>query len=158
MTRKKYTGAQARRAWPWLLISLLLALGLVSTGSTVGADELIPISTPGEPTQWSTAEVGTLVDTENLGQPSKGHPTLGSALKQLLEAHRRAGLDGAQAFATTHKMAIDDNRVQVAVVTTPEAISDVKAAVEALGAKVVGCACLIDRSAGAQKDQDTAST
>jgi subtilisin family serine protease len=47
MTRSKRSGSRARRAWLWLSISLLFTVGLLLSGSTVGADDSIPAPTPG---------------------------------------------------------------------------------------------------------------
>ena len=138
MMRKKCSGTPIGRAWLGLLISLLFTIGLLLPGSTVGADDPIPTPTPGEPMQWRIATVGTLVDAQEVERPAKGNPKLGSSLNQLLETHRREGLAEAQAFATTHMMVLDDNRVQVVIVTIQEAISDLKEVIEALGGEYQG--------------------
>ncbi|NIO04769.1 MAG: hypothetical protein GTN74_09195 [Proteobacteria bacterium] len=68
-------------------------------------------------------------DTER----SKGNPKLGSSLSQLLEAYHKDGMTGARAFAERHTMTFDYSRVQVTIVTTEEAIDDVRKTVEAVG-------------------------
>jgi hypothetical protein len=45
MMRKKRSGMPMGRAWLWLLISLLLTIGLILPGNTVGADDPIPTPT-----------------------------------------------------------------------------------------------------------------
>jgi hypothetical protein len=44
----------------------------------------------------------------------------------------------AQAFAEMHGMVLDDNRVQVQVITATEAMSDLIAAIEAVGGEYQG--------------------
>jgi subtilisin family serine protease len=139
MKKRKYPRRSGRKVWLSLLVSLLFAIGLLLPGDPVGADDPIPTPTPGEPTEWSTVTVTPAeVAPEGIGRPSKGNPKLGSSLNRLLEAHRRDGVAEAQAFATTHMMVLDDDRVQVVIVTTQEAISDLKKAVEALGGEYQG--------------------
>jgi hypothetical protein len=113
---------------------LIIAIGLLS-GSMVRAHNPPPTPTPvrGAPEQWITTTVGSLKAPVEIGNPAKGHPKLESSLNQLLETHRREGLAGAQAFAKTHTMMLDDHRVQVVIETIQGAISDLKKAVEALG-------------------------
>ncbi|MBC8445900.1 MAG: S8 family serine peptidase [Chloroflexi bacterium] len=72
-------------------------------------------------------------DVTDFERPSGGNPKLESSLNQLLEAYRREGLAKAQAFAETHMMVLDDDRVQVVIETTQEAMSDLKETIEALG-------------------------
>jgi hypothetical protein len=72
------------------------------------------------------------------GRPSEQNPKLDSSLNQLLEAQRE-GLAEAQAFATTHMMVIEGDRVQVELIATQEeAIDDLIAAVEAVGGEYQG--------------------
>lgn len=66
-------------------------------------------------------------------RPPKGNPKLGSSLNQLLEVYRQEGLGGAQTFATSRDMFLRDDRVQVVIVTTEEALSEVREEVEAVG-------------------------
>jgi hypothetical protein len=133
MKERKHSGMSRRRAW-LLLVSLLFAIGLFLPGGPVSADDPIPTPTPGEPTQWGTVTVTTAeVAPKKIERPSKGNPKLESSLNQLLEAHRREGLAEAQAFAMSHSMVLQDDRVQVKIVTTEEAIGDVRDAIEAVG-------------------------
>jgi hypothetical protein len=138
MMRKKRSGMPIGRAGVWLLISLLLTIGLLLPGNTVGADDPIPTPASEQPTQWRVATVENLVDVQEVEGSSRSNPKLGSSLNQLLAAHRREGLAEAQAFAATHMMVLDDDRVQVVIVTTQEAMSDLKEAVEALGGEYQG--------------------
>jgi hypothetical protein len=73
-----------------------------------------------------------------LEKPSEGHPKLGSSLNQLPKAYRRGGLAEAQAFAETHMMVLDGDRVQVEVLAAPEAMSTLRKAIEALGGEYQG--------------------
>ena len=63
----------------------------------------------------------------------RGNPKLGSSLNQLLEAYREGGMAEAQAFAVSHMMVLQGDRVQVTIVTNEEAIGDVRVEVEAVG-------------------------
>jgi len=132
MTRNNRSAVPTGSVWPWLPISLLFIIGLLLPGSTVGAEN--PPVTPalGEPTQWSTETVSTMKVTPG-ERPSKGHPRLESSLSQLLDVHRRDGLAEAQTFAMRHHMVLQDDRVQVKIVTTAAAIDKVREAVEAAG-------------------------
>jgi hypothetical protein len=133
MKERKYSGMFRKRLW-LLLVSLFLAIGLLIPGDPVGADDPIPTPATGEPTEWSTVTVTTAkIVPKKIERPSKGDPKLGSSLNQLLEAHRREGLAEAQAFAMSHNMVLQDDRVQVKIVTTEEAIGNVREAVEAVG-------------------------
>jgi len=116
MMRKKRSGMPIGRAGVWLLISLLLTIGLLLPGNTVGADDPIPTPASEQPTQWRVTTVENLVDAQEVEGSSRSNPKLGSSLNQLLDVHRREGLAEAQAFATTHMMVLDDERVQVIIV------------------------------------------
>jgi hypothetical protein len=74
-----------------------------------------------------------MIAPQEIKRPSEGNPKLGSSLNQLLEAYHQGGLAEAQAFATVHMIVLDDNRVQVEVVASTEAMSDLIAAIEAVG-------------------------
>ncbi|MGQ9627537.1 MAG: S8 family serine peptidase [Anaerolineae bacterium] len=88
---------------------------------------------PEEPSEWITTTVEITVAPEGPPRPPKGNPKLDSSLNQLLEAYRQEGLGGAQTFATSRDMVLRDERVQVVIVTTEEALSEVREAVEAVG-------------------------
>ncbi len=138
MKEGKHSTMPMKKAW-LLLVSLLFTIGLLLLGDPVGADDPIPTPAPEEPTEWSTVTVTTAeVALKNIERLSKGNPKLESSLNQLLAARRREGWAEAQAFATTHMMVLDNDRVQVVVVTTQEAISNLKEAVEALGGEYQG--------------------
>jgi len=86
-----------------------------------------------------TVTVATaLIAPQEIERPSRGNPKLGSSLNQLLEAYRQGGMAEAQAFAEMHGMVLDDNRVQVQVITATEAMSDLIAAIEAVGGEYQG--------------------
>jgi len=74
-----------------------------------------------------------MMGPKDIERPSRGNPKLTSSLNQLLEAYRKGGTVAAQAFAKKHNMVIEDDRVQVTVVTTEEAIDEIRAAVETAG-------------------------
>ena len=133
MTERKHLGVSWGRVGVRLLVSLFIILALVLSGGIVGAENPPPTPTPREPTQWSTTSVKDVIAPEEIEKPLKGNPKLESSLNQLLEAHCREGLVEAQAFATTHRMVLDDDRVQVVIETTQGAMSDLKEDVEALG-------------------------
>lgn len=79
-----------------------------------------------------TMTVATEV-TQEMERTSKGNTKLESSLNQLLNAYQQDGLAEAQAFAQAHQIVIEDDRVQVVVVTTSEAIPDLREALDALG-------------------------
>jgi hypothetical protein len=86
-----------------------------------------------------TATVGTaMIAPQEIERPSGDNPKLGSSLNQLLEVYRQGGLAEAQAFASMHMLVLDDDRVQVEVITTTEAMSDLIAAIEAVGGEYQG--------------------
>ncbi len=65
---------------------------------------------------------------------SSFNPKLSSSLNRVLAAHQRGGTAEAKIFAQNHNMVFQDGRIQVTiVVTTEEAIDDVRVAVNACG-------------------------
>lgn len=66
MTMRRRLGMLIERAGLWLLISLLLTVGVVLPGSTVGAEESVPTLASGQPTQRSTTAVGTWGDGQGV--------------------------------------------------------------------------------------------
>jgi phosphoenolpyruvate-protein kinase (PTS system EI component) len=99
---------------------------VASQGSEAGASsvETVPLIT-------TTVDAVTIAP-QKVERSSKGNPKLDSSLNQLLEAYRQGGTAEAQAFATMHMMVLDDNRLQVEVITSAEAMSDLIAAIEAV--------------------------
>ena len=85
-----------------------------------------------------TMAVEPALTPQEVERPSGGSPKLGSSLNQLLEAYRRGGLAEARTFAETHRMMLDDGRVQVEMVVAREAVSDLREAVEAMGGQYQG--------------------
>jgi hypothetical protein len=86
-----------------------------------------------------TVTVSTaMIAPQEIERPSKGNPKLGSSLNQLLEAYRQGGMAEAQTFAVMHMMVLEGSRVQVEVVTSAEAMSDVIAALGAVGGEYQG--------------------
>ena len=119
----------------WLLfVILVLAMGLLLPADTVSADGPAPASGLGEFTKWNTVTVSTANgDMKKIKKAPKGNSKLGSSLNQLLETSRSEGLAEAHTFSRSHNMVIEDDRVQVTVVTTEGAVDKVRGALENLG-------------------------
>lgn len=66
------------------------------------------------------------------------HVKLDSTLNRLLQAYDDQGIAGAQAFAETHGMVLEGQRVQVSVVTIPEAVDGLTEAIKDRGGEVQG--------------------
>ncbi|MGA9351062.1 MAG: S8 family serine peptidase [Anaerolineae bacterium] len=133
MTERKHSGTPGGRAWLLLVVSLFFSMEVLSLGSIVRADTPTPAPTPGKPTGWGTTMVASVVAPSDVGRSPGGNPKLGSSLNQLLEAYHRGGLAEAQAFAGSHNLVLQDDCVQVKIVTTEEAIANVRDAVKAVG-------------------------
>jgi hypothetical protein len=84
------------------------------------------------PTFSPTADI-EMIPPKEARKPLKGNPKLGSSLNQLVEAYRRGGIVEAQSYAMSHNMVLQDDRVQVTIVTTEGTIGDVRCAVETVG-------------------------
>ena len=120
------------------LVSLLMIAILVLINTSGGAAAPPPPDDPAGAvfeTVKLPPEALSLSDGLAADARASGNPKLGSSLNQLVEAHRREGLAEAQAYATSHGMVLQDGRVQVKIVTTEQAIGDVRDAVEAVGGK-----------------------
>jgi len=91
-----------------------------------------------EKTPLTTTTVAATVGPQEVEQPPRGNPKLGSSLSQLLEAYQRGGLADAQTFAEIHRMRLDDGRVQVEVVVAREGVSDLREAIEVMGGEYQG--------------------
>lgn len=133
MFSEKVFGSIGKRTWPRLLVGLILATGILLSGSSVGAGNSASMPPSVNPARWQIATVETLNDVQDIEGPSKSNPKLGSSLSQLLDARRQKGLTEMQDFAAQHMMTLDGDRVQVVIVTTPAAIDDLKRVVEARG-------------------------
>jgi len=116
--------------WLWRSISLLLASGFLLSGCMVGTEEPTPPET--------TLPVDDLVEVQETKSPVITNPKLDSSLHQLLDAYRNDGMTKAQSFATTHGMVLEGDRVQVVIVTTPQAIDKLTETVISLGGEVQG--------------------
>jgi hypothetical protein len=139
----KLAAFTARVTWPLALLAmgvLLVQAACTPTQSTpppgsqgdeAGASAI-------ETASPATMPVATALTPQHVERPSGDNPKLGSSLNQLLDAYQRGGLAEAQAFAETHRMVLEDGRVQVVIVTTPEAVSDLQEAVATLGGEVQG--------------------
>ena len=80
----------------------------------------------------------TLEESQEGEQPSAGNPKLDSTLNQLLETYRQGGLAGAQAFAETRGINLDDGRVQVEAIAVLGAVGELREAIEASGGEYQG--------------------
>ena len=118
------------RAWLWRSIGLILTVGFLLSGCMVGTEE----PTPPE----MTLPVDDLVEVQETKSPVITNPKLDSSLNQLLDAYRNDEMAEAQSFATTHGMVLEGDRVQVVIVTTPQAIDKLTETVISLGGEVQG--------------------
>jgi len=119
------------RAWLWRSIGLILTVGFLLSGSMVGAGEPTP------PPEMTLPDNG-LVEAQETKAPAITNPKLDSSLNQLLDIHRNKGMTRSQTFATTHGMVLAGDRVQVVIVTTPQAIGKLTDTVTSLGGEVQG--------------------
>jgi subtilisin family serine protease len=88
--------------------------------------------------QLDTTKVTSLkVSLEKLKKSGKmkGDPKVGASLHRLREAHRLEGLLGAKAFAKSQNMVLQDDRVQVTIVTSEDSMAPVREAVKDMGGK-----------------------
>ena len=69
---------------------------------------------------------------ENMSK-SKSNPKLSFRMNQMLEAYRVGGMSEARIYAVNHNMVLQDDRIQVTIVTSEGTKGDVRKAVEALG-------------------------
>lgn len=107
-----------------MMIALVLAILLLAQcAGPDGESE----ARKGEPTE-EVREDRSVLDTR-----TGANPKLGSSLNQLLNAYHQGGIVEAHAFAKRHMMVIENDRVQVTIVTTEETIDEVRNAVEAVG-------------------------
>ena len=128
MNVKKPLGKSSGGTWLWRSIGLLLASGFLLSGCMVGTEE----PTPPE----MTLPVDILVEVQETKPPVITNPKLDSSLNQLLDAYRNYGMAEAQTFATTHGMVLEGDRVQMVIVTTPQAIDKLTKTVIILGGEV----------------------
>jgi len=97
----------------------------------VGADEPTP---PPE----TTLPVDDLVEVQETKSHVITNPKLDSSLNQLLDLHNKKGMTRSLTFATTRGMVLEGDRVQVVIVTTPQAIDKLTETVISLGGEVQG--------------------
>jgi hypothetical protein len=118
----------------FFFLSLLLNTGLFEPTSGFAAATPLFKSVDEAFTGLSTSAVdGVARAPEAIGWPLKGNPKLGSSLNQLLGPALRRSFARTIDFAARHHMVLLDNRVQVTIVTTEEAVDEVRYAVEAVG-------------------------
>jgi len=130
MNVKRPLGKSSGGAWLWRSIGLILTVGFLLSGCMVGTEETTPPET--------TLPVDDLVEVQETKSPVITNPKLDSSLNQLLDAYRNDGMAEAQSFATTHGMVLEGDRVQVVIMTTPQAIDKLTATVISLGGEVQG--------------------
>ena len=118
------------RAWLWRSIGLILTVVFLFSGCMVGTEEPTPPET--------ILPVDDLVEVQEIKAPAITNPKLDSSLNQLLDAYSNDGMVEAQSFATTHGMVLEGDRVQVVIVTTPQAIDTLTETVISLGGEVQG--------------------
>ncbi len=119
------------RIWLWRSIGLILTVGFLLSGSMVGAGEPTP------PPEMTLPDNG-LVEAHEIKAPAITKPKLDSSLNQLLDIHRNKGMTRSQTFASTHGMVLAGDRVQVVIMTTPQAIDKLTETVISLGGEVQG--------------------
>jgi hypothetical protein len=131
MTTKEEIYSRTSSVWlATLFISLLLVLQNSFAIGGEGAQQ--PVQ--GKSLQLETTSAITL--NGSMGQsrrPPKGNPKLGSSLNKLLEKQGLEGLSGARTLAKSLNMVLQDDRIQVTIVTGEKATGDVRKAVEAIG-------------------------
>lgn len=103
--------------------------GMTSQGGETDASDIqSPVAAP----------VTTAIASHEVKRSSENNPKLDSSLNQLLDAYRSGGLAEAQTFAESHRMLLDDDRVQVEIVVAGEEISNLSEAIETAGGEYQG--------------------
>jgi hypothetical protein len=88
-------------------------------------------------TEYNMGDLGKDMKAIDFGD-TKGagaNPKMSSLLNQLLEVYQKGGVGEAEAFAKKRLIVIDKACAQVSIITTEEAIGNVRAAVEQVGGK-----------------------
>ena len=128
---RQFVRIGARSAWQGALLGLCV-VWVFQLEAWAGWDATRP---------WDTKSVGALKDlgaSVALEKPAGGNPKLDSSLTELLEAYYRGGRAEAQSFGARHMLAIHDGRVQVEMEILPEAMDDVRKAIEVAGGEYQG--------------------
>jgi len=150
-----FLGVRAGTVWVWTAIALLQVVGFLSScGPSSEAEPMLPqqtISPDAQPVGGLKAEEpgptlpqqaippdAMFIEEPRPKEQVAIHPKLDSTLNQLLQAYDGQGIAGAQAFAETHGMVLEGQRVQVSVFTIPEAVDGLTEAIEGLGGEVQG--------------------
>ncbi len=126
MERKKHSKMFKGNGWSFV-VSLTLAIVILLPGNPAEADD------PVLPLLNGDSRISTATAAFKSTRPPKGNPSLGSSLNQLLEVYRSRGMAEAQVFSSVRSMVLQDDLVQVTIVTSEEAIDDVRDAVEGAG-------------------------
>ena len=118
----------------WLTTLFIVLLLLVSQNSLAIAKE--PIQVPVQDKSLKLEITSAIPLNASIGQsrkPAKGNPKLGSSLNKVLEKQGLEGLSGARTLAKSLNMVMQEDRIQVTIVTSEGAKGDVRKAVEAMG-------------------------
>ena len=133
--KRGYYIASHARLCVWVISFFIVHLVLIqispaSAGESMQSQVLVDFS------QLDTTTVTSLkVSFEKLKKSSKmkGDPKLGPSLNRLQEAHRLKGVPGVKAFVKSHNMVMQDDLVQVTIVTSEDSMAPVRKAVKAVG-------------------------
>lgn len=141
-------GVRAGTLWPWTAIVLLLAVGFLPSCGPSSEQTVPPDATSagglqaGEPgptlPQQAIPPDATFAEEPRPKEQVTLHPKLDSTLNQLLQAYDGQDMAGARAFAESHGMVLEGQRVQVTIVTTPDAVDGLTEAIESHGGEVQG--------------------
>jgi hypothetical protein len=117
--------------WLWTAIGLLLVVGFLSScGPSSEGGTILP--------QQTIPPDATFVEGPRPKESLTIHPKLDSTLNQLMQAYDGQGMAGAQTFAATRGMVLEDRRVQVSIVTIPDAVDGLAEVIEDQGGEVQG--------------------
>ena len=135
--KRKHLGTWRGTLWLALLVSLLIATGLVS-GSSVGADNPPPTPTPvrGAPKQWITTTMGSLKAPVEIGKPARGHPKLQGVLWELVNAYETDGPLAVQHVADSHVIKLQEGKVLVVVEGDKGEMASLAEAIAKLGGEI----------------------
>lgn len=137
MEREKL-GSWIKSRWLWLPVSLLLIVGLVLVGTILGQAGSAPDPAKEEPLVHPGPEVTDMKEADESDATAGGHPKLASSLNQLLAAYGHDGSSGAQAFAATRGIGLNEGQVHVEILTTAEEIPGLQEAIQASGGEYLG--------------------
>ena len=135
MTKER--GSWTKSKWLWMPFSLLLIVGLVLVGAIIGRGGLAkPVEE--EPAQHPAPDQEALVPADEPEAPASSNPKLDSSLNQLLAAYQGEGLAGAQSFATSRSLGLNNGLVHVEILAGAGDMPALQEAVEATGGEYLG--------------------